>query len=330
MGTSMRHSWSAYQVELSTRISRLWYQSRLSRIVAVMTSDLPADRSAPGDPAACGSASAAAGDRQRHQHACPAARARRRLSRDGRLLHRQRRAVRHRHQPARLHVDARAGGRRLRRDLRPAARLGRAAGRRVRPQAAVHRRHDRVHADLAALRTGAQRGDPGRRPGTAGRGRGDDGSAGDGHVQATTTGHHRLRAMALFGATGGLAAVVGQVVGGLLVDADIAGSGWRPIFLVNVPIGLVALALAPRLLPDSRALRPAPDRRTRDCPARRHSAGCARPAQRRSRTGLAVVVVGVAAGEPVPGCGSRPGRARGTSATGGCHWCRRRWFVCRA
>jgi EmrB/QacA subfamily drug resistance transporter len=77
-------------------------------------------------------------------------------------------------------------------------------------------------------------------------------------VQATTTGHHRLRAMGLFGATGGLAAVVGQLLGGLLVDADIAGTGWRPIFLVNVPIGLVALALAPRLLPDSRSLRPAP------------------------------------------------------------------------
>jgi len=77
-------------------------------------------------------------------------------------------------------------------------------------------------------------------------------------VQATTTGHHRLRAMALFGATGGLAAVVGQLVGGLLVAANIADTGWRPIFLVNVPIGLVALALAPRLLPDSRSLRPAP------------------------------------------------------------------------
>ena len=68
-------------------------------------------------------------------------------------------------------------------------------------------------------------------------------------VQATTTGHHRLRAMALFGATGGLAAVVGQLLGGLLVAADIAGTGWRPIFLVNVPIGLVALALAPGCCP---------------------------------------------------------------------------------
>lgn len=71
-------------------------------------------------------------------------------------------------------------------------------------------------------------------------------------VQATTSGPHRLRAMALFGATGGVAAVVGQLVGGLLVSADIAGSGWRPIFLVNVPIGLAALVAAPRLLPDTR------------------------------------------------------------------------------
>jgi MFS family permease len=77
-------------------------------------------------------------------------------------------------------------------------------------------------------------------------------------VQATTTGRHRVRAMALFGATGGVAAVVGQLAGGLLVSADIAGTGWRPIFLVNVPIGLVALLVGPRLVPDSRAQRAVP------------------------------------------------------------------------
>jgi predicted MFS family arabinose efflux permease len=76
-------------------------------------------------------------------------------------------------------------------------------------------------------------------------------------IQATTTGPHRLRAMAFFGATGGVAAVVGQLVGGYLVDADLAGQGWRPIFLVNVPIGLVAFGLALRLVPDSRSLRAA-------------------------------------------------------------------------
>jgi EmrB/QacA subfamily drug resistance transporter len=77
-------------------------------------------------------------------------------------------------------------------------------------------------------------------------------------VQATTSGTHRLRAMAMFGATGGIAAVVGQLVGGLIVSADVAGTGWRPIFLVNVPIGLAALVVAPRLLPDSKSLRAAP------------------------------------------------------------------------
>ena len=77
-------------------------------------------------------------------------------------------------------------------------------------------------------------------------------------IQATTTGPHRIRALAIFGATGGVAAVAGQVLGGLLVSADLAGTGWRPIFLVNVPVGIVAFVLAPRLVPDSRAIRPAP------------------------------------------------------------------------
>ncbi|MEV6211266.1 hypothetical protein [Kitasatospora sp. NPDC051914] len=43
---------------------------------------------------------------------------------------------------------------------------------------------------------------------------------------------------------------VGQVVDGLLVSADPFGSGWRPVFLVNVPIGLALLAASRRLLPD--------------------------------------------------------------------------------
>jgi len=63
-------------------------------------------------------------------------------------------------------------------------------------------------------------------------------------IQAATVGHERARAIGLYGAMAGIAAVVGQVAGGLIVNADIAGFGWRPIFLVNVPIGLVGLALA--------------------------------------------------------------------------------------
>jgi hypothetical protein len=43
--------------------------------------------------------------------------------------------------------------------------------------------------------------------------------------------------------------VVGQAAGGLLVSADLFGTGWRTVFLVNVPIGAALLAAGPRLLP---------------------------------------------------------------------------------
>ena len=60
------------------------------------------------------------------------------------------------------------------------------------------------------------------------------------------------RAFGFLGMTLGLAAIAGQILGGLMIEADIAGLGWRLIFLVNVPIGLFALAAA-RLIPESRA-----------------------------------------------------------------------------
>src|SRR5258708_33966977 len=39
----------------------------------------------------------------------------------------------------------------------------------------------------------------------------------------------------------------GQVLGGVLVSAILLGTGWRPVFLVNVPAGLAVLAFAGRL-----------------------------------------------------------------------------------
>ena len=72
-------------------------------------------------------------------------------------------------------------------------------------------------------------------------------------IQAATAGEQRARAFGRYGATGGLAAVVGQLFGGLLVSANIDGLGWRPIFLVNVPIGLVGLILARRHVPETLA-----------------------------------------------------------------------------
>lgn len=51
--------------------------------------------------------------------------------------------------------------------------------------------------------------------------------------------------MSLWGATAGVGLLVGPLAGGLLVD----GLGWRWIFLINIPIGVVGLALALRLIP---------------------------------------------------------------------------------
>src|SRR3954466_10673134 len=57
------------------------------------------------------------------------------------------------------------------------------------------------------------------------------------------------KAFAVFGPVMGLSAVAGPVIGGALVDLDLWGTGWRSIFLVNVPIGLAAIALGLRHLP---------------------------------------------------------------------------------
>jgi MFS family permease len=62
-----------------------------------------------------------------------------------------------------------------------------------------------------------------------------------------------VRALSVYGIVLGLAAVSGQIIGGALVETDVAGLGWRWCFLINVPIGLVGLALTPRLVPESRA-----------------------------------------------------------------------------
>ncbi len=62
----------------------------------------------------------------------------------------------------------------------------------------------------------------------------------------------RGRVFSLFGVTVGLGTVAGQILGGALLHFDLFGWGWRPIFLVNVPIAIVAIVLARRMLPESR------------------------------------------------------------------------------
>jgi EmrB/QacA subfamily drug resistance transporter len=72
-------------------------------------------------------------------------------------------------------------------------------------------------------------------------------------IQVTFPPRERGTAFGMFGATIGLATITGPLVGGLLINGDVLGLEWRPIFLVNVPIGVLALAAAARLLHESRA-----------------------------------------------------------------------------
>jgi MFS family permease len=68
-------------------------------------------------------------------------------------------------------------------------------------------------------------------------------------LQVTFHGERRRRAMSLYGLVLAAGVAAGQVLGGILVSADLFGTGWRPIFLVNVPAGLAVLACSAQRLP---------------------------------------------------------------------------------
>lgn len=71
-------------------------------------------------------------------------------------------------------------------------------------------------------------------------------------IQRTFEGRSRLRAMSLYTAVISGGAVAGQVVGGLLISANLFGSSWRPCFLVNVPVGIAVFAASIKVLPKDR------------------------------------------------------------------------------
>ncbi|ADD44743.1 MFS transporter [Stackebrandtia nassauensis] len=68
-------------------------------------------------------------------------------------------------------------------------------------------------------------------------------------ITATFPVAERPKALGWYALTGGLASISGQVLGGLLVDVNLFGLEWRTIFLINLPIGLLTVPLALKLLP---------------------------------------------------------------------------------
>lgn len=68
-------------------------------------------------------------------------------------------------------------------------------------------------------------------------------------IQLHFDGPARARALGVYTAVLAGSAVVGQVLGGLIVSADLFGTAWRPIFLINVPVGVTLAVIAVLFLP---------------------------------------------------------------------------------
>jgi MFS family permease len=76
-------------------------------------------------------------------------------------------------------------------------------------------------------------------------------------IQRHFSGAARVRAIGRYAIALSAGAVTGQILGGALISANLAGTGWRAIFLINVPVGVLVLGAASRWLPadDRRASR---------------------------------------------------------------------------
>lgn len=72
-------------------------------------------------------------------------------------------------------------------------------------------------------------------------------------IQVMFAPRERMKPLAVYGLLGGLATMLGPVIGGVIIGADWFGLGWRPIFLVNLPIGIVTLVVAFIVLPEERS-----------------------------------------------------------------------------
>ena len=68
-------------------------------------------------------------------------------------------------------------------------------------------------------------------------------------VQVIFAPRERVHAFSYFGLSAGLASIAGPILGGLLIGANLFDMGWRWIFLVNVPIGLIVILVGAKILP---------------------------------------------------------------------------------
>jgi len=68
-------------------------------------------------------------------------------------------------------------------------------------------------------------------------------------IQMQFSGKARAQALSAYGVVLSTGAAVGLVVGGVLVSANLFGATWRPVFLVNVPLGILLAVLVPRTVP---------------------------------------------------------------------------------
>src|SRR5579864_8039417 len=73
-------------------------------------------------------------------------------------------------------------------------------------------------------------------------------------IQVTFDGKERALALSVFAAISVIGAIAGNIIGGFLIQLDLAGLSWRPIFLVNVPVGIIGVLIGWRVLQPSKAL----------------------------------------------------------------------------
>jgi EmrB/QacA subfamily drug resistance transporter len=75
-------------------------------------------------------------------------------------------------------------------------------------------------------------------------------------LQALYAPRERAAMLGVVGAVSGMSAVIGPLLGGWMISGDAFGVGWRSIFLINLPVGVVLVVLAIRWVPDTRSEHP--------------------------------------------------------------------------